>query len=321
MNDQQRINVLERIAEDAVPADVDLWPSVRMRGQRSTRARLAVAAAALLAVMIGISFVPGLLGTNAFSAETILDRASTSATSPTAVRTYHIVTQRSGDQTITSEVWFGGADRQRALERVTAANGAVVRTQDVVFNGAETWVAITENGQTRAVHTIGTTWTKPAEDPAALTSIADLMSRFGQKSCVAVSLESSNGVVAGQATYVVAIAPQKNTCEEVVEEVVGTRVLPGREALSQMQVRLWIDKQSFLPLKMEMRDGAGVVRSRSEATSVEYNVAIPESTFAYNPPAGVVVSTFNGGEAVDVKKAFADQAETKPKPVSPKQSP
>jgi outer membrane lipoprotein-sorting protein len=286
-----------------------------VRGQRFTRTRLAVAAVALLAVMIGISLVPGWLGANAVNAETILDRASTSATSPAAVRTYHIVTQRSGDQTVTSEVWFGGADRQRTLDRVTAASGAVVRVQDVIFDGAQTWVAITENGQTRAVHTIGTTWTRPAEDPAALTSIADLMSRFGQKSCGAANLESSNAVVAGQTTYVVALTPQANKCEEPV----AGRVLPGREALSQMHVRLWIDKQSFLLLKMEMRDGNGVVRARSEATTVEYNIAIPDSTFVYTPPAGVAVSTFNGGDADDVKKALADQAESKL--VTPRQSP
>jgi outer membrane lipoprotein-sorting protein len=45
------------------------------------------------------------------------------------------------------------------------------------------------------------------------------------------------------------------------------------------ELTVWIDKPSFLPLKMEVRDAAGVVVDRSEVSRVEYNASMPEATF------------------------------------------
>ena len=44
----------------------------------------------------------------------------------------------------------------------------------------------------------------------------------------------------------------------------------------------------------------------SEVTSVEYNVAIPATVFAFSPPPGMPVSTFSGGSGADVKRALFD---------------
>jgi hypothetical protein len=66
---------------------------------------------------------------------------------------------------------------------------------------------------------------------------------------------------------------------------------------------------------MQVRDAAGTVLERSEVSRVDYNVAIPEATFAYTPPAGVPVSTFTGGTGADVKRALFSG---EPKPTSSK---
>ena len=79
----------------------------------------------------------------------------------------------------------------------------------------------------------------------------------------------------------------------------------GGEIRAPAQLTIWVDKRSFLPLRMEVRDSGGVIIDRSEVTSVEYDVSIPSGTFTYAPPADVSVATFMGGDGADVKRAMA----------------
>jgi outer membrane lipoprotein-sorting protein len=46
----------------------------------------------------------------------------------------------------------------------------------------------------------------------------------------------------------------------------------------------WVDQKTFLPLKMETYDVKGALVDRYEATSIEYDVTIPEKTFTELPP-------------------------------------
>ena len=50
----------------------------------------------------------------------------------------------------------------------------------------------------------------------------------------------------------------------------------------------WVDQKTFLPLKMEMYDKHGKLVDRYEVTSIEYDVAIPDSTFSQLPPGTTV---------------------------------
>ena len=84
------------------------------------------------------------------------------------------------------------------------------------------------------------------------------------------------------------------------------------ENVVQPEIKVWVDKRSFLPLRVELRDASGAVQDRSEVSRVEYDIAIPDSTFSYTPPAGVTVSTFHGGDGAAVKRALSGTAETKP---------
>jgi outer membrane lipoprotein-sorting protein len=127
---------------------------------------------------------------------------------------------------------------------------------------------------------------------------------------MAVHLEPQDASVAGQSTYVLDVAKNPAACSTNAGEVRVTGQLQGnRLENATPTVRVWVDKQSFLPLKTEVRDTSGTVLERSEVTHVEYNVTIPDAIFSYVPPAGVSVSTFNGGSGADVKRAMATKVQ------------
>jgi hypothetical protein len=83
---------------------------------------------------------------------------------------------------------------------------------------------------------------------------------------------------------------------------VNTHLVGGTQS---NQLTLWVDKRSFLPLRTEVHDATEVVVDHSEVTKVEYNVLMPDSIFAYTPPAGVAIANFTGGDGADVKRLLA----------------
>jgi outer membrane lipoprotein-sorting protein len=334
LQSDRRAQLLSDIAAAAIPDTVDLWPALnerlsatrRFQGRRLNRPFVgAIGAAAALVTLLALASLPFWNTTEAVSAETILDRAETAASDgAAAVSTYHLVMSRGSKEggSTRSEIWFAGADRQRTIQQALGANGAVLSRQDVVFNGSETWLENTDNGVTRVVHTIGTTWTRPAESPSAQQSLADLMKSIGSKTCMSARLEQTQATVAGQDTYVVLARPSVVGCDPASSAAAvgpspgpsGERMrVNGQPAGGQLtranELTAWIDKRSFLPLKMEVRDAHGTLVDRSEVSRVEYNVALPDSTFAYTPPPGVSVRTFNGGDGADVKRALAGEME------------
>ena len=285
------------------------------------------AAAAGVVGIAALGSVPWWSAPEAVNAQTILDRAETVSESgaTTAVNTYHLLMTRTAKgASISSEVWFGGPDRQRTVQQVSGSNGAVESRQDVVFNGAETWIADTENGVTRAVHTIGTTWTRPADSPPSQTNLSQLIQSLGDKACMAVRLEQNGATVAGQDTYVVSATPRRQGCGPSASAAAAAPSpgptglhVNGQPAGSRLeeqpaQLTIWVDKRSFLTLKTEVRDAQGVVTDRSEVSRVDYNLSIPEATFAYTPPAGVSVSTFTGGDGADVKRMLSSTQPAQP---------
>src|SRR5262249_9928901 len=217
---------------------------------------------------------------------TILDRAQATASSPLAVTTYHLRMSRQAPtkgEALLGEVWFAGADRQRSSYQTRDAAGAVLGGGEVVFNGPETWIAKTENGQTRVIHTVGTNWTRAADDPTQFAGLTDVLARYsGGKACTSAQLQGEASV-AGRATHLIALTPSSGRCASNPGSG-DVRVSPsgsGAQAFERervTQIRVWVDKESFLPLKTEVRDATGAVLDRSEATSIEYNVPIPAAT-------------------------------------------
>ncbi len=347
MNDRSKTAILRQIAEKAIPDNLDLWPSIHAQIDPAPRAGLANLwkrsvgsgwrrrsilgfTTVALALVLSATF-PLWNPAQSVSADVILSRAQQAATGVSStVLTYHLQMTRTvagkGSATVTTEIWFDGRDRQRSDQVVRDQSGAT-SSQEVIFNGAQTWIALTENGQTRAVHTTGTTWSNPFDDPTQQTSLADVLAGYSsQKSCLTAE-QKGEATVAHRPTYVIVLHPKPNGCPQPDGAASGSSAVDGKQikagqagqkkaaanrssdnAIGQMTI--WVDQQTFLPLKTEVRDSAGVVVDRSEVTSVEYNVAIPDSTFSYTPPSGVTVLNFTGGYGADVKQALAngDQA-------------
>lgn len=309
-------------------------PALPLRPLRrwQTVVGLATAAALVLAIVsVAVSWGGS---SGAVSAQVILDRAESAATgdAPSGVTSYHLKETRQipakGNVTINREVWYGGSDRQRADEQFTDARGAVVSTNGTVVNGAEAWLSYTENGQTRVVHTTGTAWTKPATSPEQ-GSVADAIAQYSKKGCMNAQQQGET-MLLNRAVYVVILTPKADGCPDqynkedqakiatakigrATADAKATATGNGAAKTDQKggqdsgvgQMRLWVDKQTFIPLKTEVHSAAGAVLDRSDVTDIEYNIAIPASIFTYTPPAGATVTTFTGGDGRDVKAALS----------------
>lgn len=197
-------------------------------------------------------------------------------------------------------------------------------------------------GQTRVIHTTGAQWTTPVDsDPSQGGSVADVIAKYNQndKACQTAT-EQGQATVAGRTVYVLVLTPKQDGCggkaQNAADEAkIGTakamrataaagdasnptaqakaataRVQygssdPGAASKVFGQMTVWVDTQTFLPLKTETKATDGTVLDRYEVTSITYNVTIPDSTFTYSPPANATVYTFNGTSAEDVKATIA----------------
>jgi outer membrane lipoprotein-sorting protein len=342
MNEQTRTQLMHQIAENAVSDGLDLWPEIQARleveanrrsGEASgperpdprplpgrwhgivvsRRPLLGLASAAILALAIGAT-LPLWNHPDAVSAQEILDRAEATASgSPVAVTTYHLQQVRrvpgKGGATITTEVWFGGSSRQRSESRIADGTGAV-SSSGVIFDGAQTWIHHAEKGQTQVIHTVGTTWTNPVDDPSKHTSLSDVLAQYGNdKSCLTARHVGEESVD-NRPSYVIAVTPRADGCGRDLGATARKVVGPGAGGDDSVgQMTIWVDQQTFLPLRTEVRNPTGVVLDESQVTDLQYNVPIPDSTFSYTPPAGVAVYNFTGGDGGQVKKAiFTGQA-------------
>ncbi|MBV9319956.1 MAG: hypothetical protein JO106_08585, partial [Mycobacterium sp.] len=169
MDTSAKRTLLAQLAAREVPDPIDLWPEIsrsiplNRQGIRFVRPWLVTGGAAVAIALLALTMVSVPLGSDVESvrAETLMDRAQAA----TSAMTYHMVLSHQPvaktPETITAEVWFAGADRQRSTQQTHAPNGAVSETSDWVFNGADAWLATTKNGHTSVIHTVGTEWTRP----------------------------------------------------------------------------------------------------------------------------------------------------------------
>ncbi len=362
------------VAQLSAAARARWQPSLHLRPLRRWQPIVGLAtAAALVLAIVGAAFIWN-GSSQSVSAQAILDRAQETAgmdAAPSGITSYHLTATESTVKlpggTITQETWYTGSDRQRTDTQIKDASGAVVSRNGTISNGTEGWNFITENGQTRVIHTTGTQWSKPSDtDPTQGGSVADLIARYNQheKACQTAT-QQGQATVTGRSTYVIVLTPKQGSCAEgkatgaangtgnqsqaataksekataaakgtldqskeaTVRADKTTAVANGtadqsKEATAKAgqhtndqntskdpkqvgwelgQMTVWVDTQTFLPLKTETKATDSTVLDQYEVTSIEYNAPIPDSIFAYTPPAGAQVSTFNNVPAQDVK--------------------
>jgi outer membrane lipoprotein-sorting protein len=177
----------------------------------------ALVGAAAAALALGVASGQFVGQPRAVSAEVVFDRAQAAADTAAAsgVSSYHLTSTRQvpakGNATVTQEVWYAGADRQRTDTRVTL-NGAPESVGGTIFNGPEAWFFSTDGGRTHVVHTTGTTgWTPPAQSPNEQGSVADLLASYAQKDCMDVR-QQGEATVAGRAAYALLLTPRAAGC-------------------------------------------------------------------------------------------------------------
>lgn len=65
----------------------------------------------------------------------------------------------------------------------------------------------------------------------------------------------------------------------------------GGESAAQYYTKVWIDKQTWMPLKYEMYDSSGNLTAKTEIWDLKVNSGIPDSEFVFNIPDGAEIKT------------------------------
>ncbi|HVC33879.1 MAG TPA: hypothetical protein VNL16_10255 [Chloroflexota bacterium] len=342
MNEPRKTELLHQIAGHAVPDDLDLWPSISTRiaaeqpprrislepapRRRAWRRRTIVGVAAAAALALAIGEVSP-LGNQAqpVSAQAILDRAEAATTdAPLAVTSYHLRMTRhllgKGNQTIDTEVWYGGKDHQRTDQQIEDAQGAILSSGKVIVDGTQTWIVSTESGQSRIVHATDVRQGN-LNDSTKTTSLADVLQQYSSDKRCMTPEQQGVATVAGRATVVIVLHPRPTGCADGSGAGEGPKVAKGGPTsvggattadTSVAQVTVWVDARTFLPLRTDVSNREGVAFDHSEVTQVEYNLPLSDATFAYVPPPGATVIEVTGGSTADVKKALIEGARSQP---------
>ena len=248
----------------------------------------AAAAAAATAALAAVLFAPSLWdGQSQVSAETIFARASAVAQSSapsTTTQSYHLIaiTESPGQVGVTTtETWYGDASQMRTEQDWDAANGQA--DFGMALNGDDAWLYAMVGGTLRVAHgpasELGLAQTFGWKTQGS--SLAEVLAQY-TGGCQKASLKGEE-TVAGRQAYKIVVSPDLSTCPEYA---------PREEADIKLKLgvlTVWVDEQTFLPLKTQQQDGTGQVAYTYTVTQIEVGGEILDSTFAYEAPAGAVV--------------------------------
>jgi outer membrane lipoprotein-sorting protein len=298
---------LAALAEQTAPAPAAHPWRIRLH-RRPVLTGLGIAAAIVAAA--GIAIATG-GHTAAVNAETILQKAQTATggTPAGGVSSYHLeVTGRSQAGSMksssSSQVWSAGPDRLHIDSETSASEGepAASQRQSMIVDGERLWLVGTQAGTTTA--------TSLKITPGAFLNQFSPVG--GSVDAVLAALNDGNGcssvqrradaTVAGRAVYVLSVTDNGPNCRVATggsrsggmvvscggKAGVSTGPAAAGSPPPALHQTLWIDKQTFVPLKQET--SSGEVVSSYEVTRVEYNLAIPDATFSYTPPADADVA-------------------------------
>jgi outer membrane lipoprotein-sorting protein len=333
---------LKGIAEQAVPEGIDLWPGIRSQvkgvtahtaqdGARNSRPNarqrvvIGVSAVAMTALIISATS-PLWNVTQPVNAEAILDQAQSAADGVPGVNAYHLIMTRQipskGNIIVTTETWYGGADRQRSATQAQDASGAIAFIYEEVYSGTQAWIATTDDrGQTHVEHATGIDLMKPGDLIPGGNTLADVLAQYSNTKSCNNAVSQGESTFAGRAVYVISVTPKPEGCATQVTGMIDQKTgkpADGKQGTVKaygVQMRIQVDKVSFLPLMTELLDETGAVMELAQVTELQYNIAIPDSTFTYTPPAGAVVTDINGPTAGDVKGALRDDSTQNRQPV------
>jgi outer membrane lipoprotein-sorting protein len=256
------------------------------------RAVALVAAGVILAVLVASTVVPARV-----SAADLLAKAERAATTGTsALASYR--------GTITGESWMGEQGKRAAAASsfeqqvafaapnklrldvtATAPNGAVGH-QLLISDGTNGWVYAPD---AKAAQPIEPQFVLQ-NGPFAASSLGAALQSFAQ---AFDATQQADDTVAGRPAYVLKLVPK-----------------PGGPLGPQVgSVRMWLDQATLLQVAAEMNDPAGALLMRWRFATVEVNVDIAASTFAFALPAGTKITQLvPNGAAAGREQAWAQLA-------------
>lgn len=125
--------------------------------------------------------------------------------------------------------------------------------------------------------------------PAATTtpprSLDDLLAQARQ--CYAPQVRGEE-TMAGRRAYVLDLGP--SSCAAGYTQSGGTTVAATPLPVGEQSRRtVWVDTETFIALKTEIRGADGTLLGNDETTLVEYDVPLPDALLAFAPPAGTLV--------------------------------
>ncbi|HEY3315483.1 MAG TPA: outer membrane lipoprotein carrier protein LolA [Bacillota bacterium] len=155
-----------------------------------------------------------------------------------------------------------------------------IKGQLTVFDGQTMWFY---NPQDNEV----TVFEQAGEDVTGQDQKALLSGVVGEVSRATAVKVAGRARVVGRPAYLVELTPPGPKGEDVVQ----------RE-------RVWVDRQTWLPLKVEAYNAGGAVISAATYTQVKVDAGLPDELFRFSPPQGAEV--IQGGampEAITLERA------------------
>ena len=256
--------------------------------------RPAALAAIVMLVVLFAAAIAAWVRPAPVSAQVILERAQAASSAP-PMHSYHLQATITGEkiqsagERWTVEEWVSGTTYFRQERNSYDAQGDLVVAQWTIRNDKEMWgyqmfkggkmlQGQVFEGKIQIDHMI---LSGAAKDNAAhgnaYANLAEVLAEYNRQ-CSTAQLQNE-ATLDGRDVYVVVLTP--------VEHCATAK---GDAPTTVVRNVLWLDKQSFFPLKWENFTTDGKPLYQYEVTSLQYDIAIPESTFTYTPPAGATIN-------------------------------
>ncbi len=262
--------------------------------------RPAVAAAVVVAAVAAVLVAPSLWSDDArqVSAAELFERASASAQSlvpANGTLSYHLVAVSEAAEalastpddpqpqspvttvTTTAEVWYVDVSHQR---NEIDWNGDGVADFGVTVNGNDAWMYGDFGGVFRAVHGPASELGTSLGDQSPSASLGEVLGQYSGD-CQDATLDGEE-TTAGRAAYRIVVTPDADACSSIDGE-------RGKDIGKLGTLIMDVDKETFLPLKIEQQGDGGVPAYNYTVTQIQVGEDLADSIFTYVAPDGVTV--------------------------------
>jgi outer membrane lipoprotein-sorting protein len=144
---------------------------------------------------------------------------------------------------------------------------------------------------------------KPEEEAGSIAVLdGEFMWTYDPKTNTVIKMEMPNTPVLGEIDYVGIISELLNETEVSLlgmEEIEGRpayllKTSPKEEGEGIQlvdEMKLWVDKETWMPLRYEMYNSDGDLVIELEILDLEINTGIPDSEFVFEVPEGATLKT------------------------------